>query len=441
VKEEDLLENVGSSKGSHPDVVVRSKTRVFDNFFKIDKLVVSHRKFDGTMSEDKTRLIFERGDSVGALIYNRDTNQVVLVEEFKAPTLDKGRGRGWIAETMAGTIRAGETPEQAVCREAMEETGYVLTDPELIGCFFSSPGGTSERIFLYFAAVKESDKRGMGGGNPREGEDIRIVYTTPDTLFELLEKREIEDPKLLIATYHLRDRLKRQPPKVAPLSADTIIFRSRTNPAHCIGIKTGEIRLVRGVDLWVNSENTDMMMDRVIGKTISANIRYLGAEKDDEGNVFEDTVANDLKRRIGRRGFVRLGTVVETESGALSEFGVKRIIHIAAVEGQGPGAGVKADPRRIADCVTKVLNYADSRNRSFKLFGSTFKSILIPMLGAGDGGLTSEQVAPCIVDAAANFHADRPETQLGEIYILAYTARDRAAIEQAIAARGTYVQE
>jgi nudix-type nucleoside diphosphatase (YffH/AdpP family) len=441
LKQDDLLGNKPASGGGRPDVVVRSKRRVFDGFFKIDELLVSYRKYDGTMSEDQSRLVFERGDAVGALIYDRDTNRVVLVEQFKAPTLDKGRGRGWIVETMAGMIRAGETPEEALKREAMEETGYALTDAELIGCFFSSPGGSSERIFLYFATVKAADKTGKGGGDRSEGEDIRIIRMPPDELFERLDRREIDDPKLLIAAYHLRDRLKVQVPKFTALAPSTILYRNTAYPNHRIGIKTGDIKLVRGVDLWVNSENTDMMMDRVIGRTISANIRYWGGERDEEGNLFEDTIANTLKQKIGRRGFVRLGTVVETEPGALSEFGVKRILHVATVEGQGPGGGVRANVERIADCVTRVLNYVDKRNSGFRMFRSVFNSILIPMLGAGDGGLSSEKVAPCIVEAAAGFQADHPQSLLRDIYLLAYTARDRAAIEEALAERGTYARE
>src|SRR5262245_19696856 len=121
-----------------PTVVMREQHRVFDGFFKLDEVIVSHRQFDGSMSPDKKLLIFERGDAVAALIFNRDTGRVVLVEQFKVPTLEKGQGRGWIIETMAGMIRQGETPEQAVIRETYEETGYRIKDPEPIATFFSS---------------------------------------------------------------------------------------------------------------------------------------------------------------------------------------------------------------------------------------------------------------------------------------------------------------
>jgi hypothetical protein len=50
---------------------------------------------------------------------------------------------------------------------------YRISKPELICKFFSSPGGTSERIFLYFSEVSEVDRVGEGGGV--QGEDVRVV--------------------------------------------------------------------------------------------------------------------------------------------------------------------------------------------------------------------------------------------------------------------------
>ena len=76
-----------------PRVIVRSKRRVFDGYFKLDEVTVSHRQFDGTMSADKPLLVFERGDAVAAMILNRDSGEVVLVEQFRAPTLEKSSHR------------------------------------------------------------------------------------------------------------------------------------------------------------------------------------------------------------------------------------------------------------------------------------------------------------------------------------------------------------
>lgn len=196
--------------------VIERESRVFDGFFKIDDFLVSHERCDGTMSASRQRLVFERGDAVAVLLLNVDLKSVVLVEQFRVAVL-VGRRRdeqattdGWIVETVAGTIEANETPEAAATRETFEETGYEIRQPQLIGRFFTSPGGLSERVFMYFAEVTDADRIGPGGGI--DGEDIKIVPLTTDELFDRLARGAIEDAKLLIAAYWLQNRLKAQPP-------------------------------------------------------------------------------------------------------------------------------------------------------------------------------------------------------------------------------------
>jgi nudix-type nucleoside diphosphatase (YffH/AdpP family) len=208
--------------GSPPDVLegvmpgprkaeIHKQARLFDDFFKIDEVTVSHQRLDGTMSPDQRRLVFERGDSVAALLYNPETHAVVTVNQFKVPSLIARRRDnpattdGWITETIAGMIDGNETPEEAIIRETVEETGYRIKNPELITKFFSSPGGTSERVFLYFAEITEADRVGKGGG---DGEDVRVVHQSARELFEQLENKQIEDPKLAIAAYWLRDHVR-----------------------------------------------------------------------------------------------------------------------------------------------------------------------------------------------------------------------------------------
>ena len=188
--------------------VIARQQRLFDDFFKIDELLVTHRQIDGTTSSVQRRLVFERGDSVAVLLFNRDRRAVVLVEQFKAPTLiarrrdDPATTDGWLVEPLAGMIDTGEAPEAAAIRETLEETGYRIREPELIGRFFVSPGGTSERVFLYFAEVGDADRVGTGGGN----EDIQVLEIGLEELFEQLARGLIEDAKLAIGAYWLQSR-------------------------------------------------------------------------------------------------------------------------------------------------------------------------------------------------------------------------------------------
>jgi nudix-type nucleoside diphosphatase (YffH/AdpP family) len=191
--------------------VIARQSRLFDDFFKIDEFVVAHEQTGGAMSALQRRLVFERGDAMAVLLLNTDRNAVVLVEQFRLPALvarrrdDASATDGWLVETVAGMIDANETPEAAAVRETREETGYRIRKPELIGRFFSSPGGTSERVFLYFTEVGDADRAGQGGGI--DDEDIKVLHVGLDVLFERLARGLIEDAKLLIAAYWLQNRL------------------------------------------------------------------------------------------------------------------------------------------------------------------------------------------------------------------------------------------
>jgi ADP-ribose pyrophosphatase len=150
------------------------------------------------------------------LLYDPQSNDVVIVEQFRAPVMvarrrdDPQTTDGWIVEALAGMIDAGETPEQAAIREALEESGYRIRDMVPIGSFFVSPGGTSERTFLYFAEVSAADKTGEGGGIAGE-EDIALMRLSAADLFNQLSRNQIQDAKLAIAAYWLKDYLGRKP--------------------------------------------------------------------------------------------------------------------------------------------------------------------------------------------------------------------------------------
>jgi ADP-ribose pyrophosphatase len=158
------------------------------------------------MSAAQKRLVFERGDSAAVLLFNRDRRCLVLVRQFRAPTLGKGCEDGWITETVAGLIDAGETPEATAIRETMEETGYRISELQHIATFFASPGGSSERVFLYYAETSESDRIGRSADTANE--DIELCYMGPDELFALMRCRAIEDVKLWIGALWLRDAWK-----------------------------------------------------------------------------------------------------------------------------------------------------------------------------------------------------------------------------------------
>ena len=133
-------------------VQIISEKVVFDDKFKVLETRLQFEKFDGQMSEPVRRLTFERGDAAAALLWHRDRQKLLLVEQFRCPTYKKGPG--WIIETVAGMVKPGEEPEAAMRREILEETGYQVRELKYIGKFYLSPGGSSERLFLYYGEVE-----------------------------------------------------------------------------------------------------------------------------------------------------------------------------------------------------------------------------------------------------------------------------------------------
>jgi ADP-ribose pyrophosphatase len=101
-----------------------------------------------------------------------------------------------------------EDPESAIKREILEETGYRTNVLIYISTFYVSPGGCSERIFLYFAAVYNKDKILQGGGLTSEGEDISTLDLTLTELRESLDSGKIVDAKTIIATMWLLNKVE-----------------------------------------------------------------------------------------------------------------------------------------------------------------------------------------------------------------------------------------
>ncbi|MEF8755038.1 MAG: NUDIX hydrolase [Accumulibacter sp.] len=185
-------------------VEVRGRRRLLDDFFKVDEAEVSFERADGSMTPPARRLVFERGDSVAAVVYHRDSDRLLFAEQFRYPTV--GKGSGWLLEVVAGMIDRGESPETALRREIEEELGFALTRCEPIATFFVSPGGSSERIWLYYAEVSEDGRVGSGGGVAAEQEEIRIVSMSTATAMDALREGALVDAKTIIGLQWLRAR-------------------------------------------------------------------------------------------------------------------------------------------------------------------------------------------------------------------------------------------
>lgn len=188
-------------------VEIRKKERLYDGFFKLDRITLRHERFDGTMSAPKAILNLERGDAVGVLLHDVERDVLILTEQFRYAAYER-TGQGWMLDIVAGMVEEGESAEQVARREALEEAGYRLEELEPITTFFVSPGGTTERIHLFYASVSEGQHVARGGGIGTE--DIRLVELPLDDAWARVKDGRICDAKTIIALQWLKLRRRRE---------------------------------------------------------------------------------------------------------------------------------------------------------------------------------------------------------------------------------------
>jgi O-acetyl-ADP-ribose deacetylase (regulator of RNase III) len=228
---------------------------------------------------------------------------------------------------------------------------------------------------------------------------------------------------MLAALWRIRPTRPRTP---RPLqTSEVLLYRVLDASAERqIGIVTGDVRRARCAQVWVNPENTAMRMSRVEELSVSAIIRYEGARRDGAGRVVVDLIADELDRRVGSRRPVPAGTVIITGAGDLVRFGVRYVAHSAAVQGE-PGGGFH-QIREVGRCVTAVLAAVDRLNDPVPV-----RSVLFPLLGAGQGGGDPAATAKVLVGAATDYFAATPASAITTVYLLAYTDIDLVACRTA----------
>jgi hypothetical protein len=187
-----------------------------------------------------------------------------------------------------------------------------------------------------------------------------------------------------------------------------------------IGLITGDIQNVTGVDVWVNSENTNMQMARPFENSISGIIRYLGAEKDSEnGQIKTDTIVKALEERMNGKTSVDPGTVLVTPSGEMRKtHGVKLIFHAAANYGQVGQGYIPID--YVARCVTNALKTTPQNGE-----GGEVESILFPLMATRSrrGAVLEDRVRP-LLNAAIDHLERNPRGAFRKVYFLTYTDKE-----------------
>ena len=175
---------------------ILSNETVWDGFFRMNRLRIRHSSFRGGWCEPVVRERLEGLAAVSVLLFDPDTDEVVLVEQFRTGLVGRA-DPPWCLETVSGFCdREHESVESVARREVEEETGCVLQALTLAGEFFVSPGFSTETITLYCGRVDSTQADGVHG-LASEGEEIRVVRLDRQAALDALFKR-VNSTSLLI---------------------------------------------------------------------------------------------------------------------------------------------------------------------------------------------------------------------------------------------------
>lgn len=129
----------------------------------------------------------------GVCIAIKDDNYYYMVKQYRYVHQKE------MLEFPAGKIEIGEKPDEAILREAIEETGYSVKDVKKLGYIIPTCGYSSEKIYLYYGVV---DK--YLGQNLDVDERINLEKYTFSQIKEMIKNDIIDDSKTIALMYKIQ---------------------------------------------------------------------------------------------------------------------------------------------------------------------------------------------------------------------------------------------
>ncbi|MGX5868357.1 ADP-ribose diphosphatase [Enterobacter cloacae] len=184
------------------DVEIIARETLYSGFFSMELYRFRHRLFNGEMSGEIRREIFERGHAAVLLPFDPVRDEVVLVEQIRIAAYDVSESP-WLLEMVAGMIEEGESVEDVARREALEEAGLIVGRTKLVLSYLASPGGTSERLSIMVGEVDATTADGIHG-LADENEDIRVHVVSREQAYQWVEEGKIDNAASVIALQWLQ---------------------------------------------------------------------------------------------------------------------------------------------------------------------------------------------------------------------------------------------
>ena len=172
-----------------------------DNYFTLHNITYDLTRKDGEVIRHK-REVYDRGNGATILLYNAKKKTVVLIRQFRVATWVNGNESGQLIESCAGLLDNDE-PEACIRKEAIEETGYQVSNVRKVFQLYMSPGGVTEIVHFFIAEYDECLRQNDGGGV--EDEDIDVLELPFTQAIEMIRRGEICDGKTVILLQYLQN--------------------------------------------------------------------------------------------------------------------------------------------------------------------------------------------------------------------------------------------
>lgn len=144
------------------------------------------------------REVIEHPGGVGIIPVTED-DSIILVKQYRKAV------ERFLLEIPAGKLELNEEPRETAQRELKEETGYEAGRMEYLLEFYTSPGFTNEKIYLFLATDLIE-----GEASPDSGEFIEYEKHKIDDLIKMVERGEIKDSKTIIGINFAKTYLEKK---------------------------------------------------------------------------------------------------------------------------------------------------------------------------------------------------------------------------------------
>lgn len=176
-------------------VRIIDRQNLWNGFISLERITLEQQMSDGSTAR-LVREVHDHGRAATILLFDPERQVVVLVRQIRIPIFLQGEP-GYLIETPAGLLD-GEAPEVAICREAMEETGYEIESAVHLFDAYMSPGSVTERTSFFLGRIDTSRKTAAGGGLMHEGEDIEVLEIPFEEACAMIGTGEICDAKTIM---------------------------------------------------------------------------------------------------------------------------------------------------------------------------------------------------------------------------------------------------